>query len=175
MLTPLIVIFFALTALFFTLFQITKLIKKKYRNKQTLTNVVVFAILWSLQFSALLPKGDDAAKYRLQQFSEQDYQTISKEVNEAYKKFANNAAYFSRHDDGYDDFINHLSNKHQFFNLSSFPIDVYRRSDGVYIEWASGLTGGYEVVIFDASNPPKWFSRYELLYIYDSVAFYYKS
>ena len=59
--------------------------------------------------------------------------------------------------------------------MSEFPLDVLRNETYIAIEWASGLTGGYELVIFEQDKPPYWLDERNVHYIYDTVAFYNKS
>ena len=129
----------------------------------------------AINFSGLFPNASNGVEYRLKQYSKKDFQEIKNEVELAYEKFGKNSKFFSRGDEGYEQFLDQLKREHSIFNISSFPIDVFKREDSVYIEWASGLTGGFEVIIYDGKNLPYWAEKTKLVHIYENVAFYYKN
>ena len=174
-LTPVYFIVFGLSALIFSGISIFRLFKKKYRKKTGFLNALVCALFMAINFSGLFPNASNGVEYRLKQYSKKDFQEIKNEVELAYEKFGKNSKFFSRGDEGYEQFLDQLKREHSIFNISSFPIDVFKREDSVYIEWASGLTGGFEVIIYDGKNLPYWAEKTKLVHIYENVAFYYKN
>ena len=174
-LTPVFFIVFGLSALIFSGISIFRLFKKKYRKKTVFLNALVCALFMAINFSGLFPNASNGVEYRLKQYSKKDFQEIKNEVELAYEKFGKNSKFFSRGDEGYEQFLDQLKREHSIFNISSFPIDVFKREDSVLIEWASGLTGGFEVIIYDGKNLPYWAEKTKLVHIYENVAFYYKN
>jgi hypothetical protein len=174
-LTPVFFIVFGLSALIFSGISIFRLFKKKYRKKTGFVNALVCTLFIGMNFSGLFPNASNGVEYRLKKFSKSDFQEIENEVELAYEKFGKNSKFFSRGDKGYNQFLDQLKRAHSIFNISSFPIDVFKREDSVRLEWASGLTGGFEIVIYDGKNLPHWADKSKLVHIYENVAFYYKS
>lgn len=174
-LTPVFFIVLGLSALIFSSISIFRLFKNEHRNKLGTVNALVCALFLAMNFSGLFPNASNGVEYRLKQFSKNDFQEIENKVELAYEKFGKNSKFFSRGDEGYKQFLDRLKREHSIFNISSFPIDVFKREDGVRIEWASGLTGGFEIIIYDGKKQPHWADNSKLVHIYENVAFYYKS
>ena len=173
-LTPIHFIVWGLSVLIFSGISVFRLFKKKYRKKTGFLNALVCVLLVTIYFSGLLPNASDGVEYRLKQFSKSDFQEIQNEVELAYEKFGKNSKFFSRGDEGYKKILDQLKGKHSIFYISSFPIDVFRREDSIRLEWASGLTGGFEVIIYDGESLSNWPDKSKLVHIYENVAFYYK-
>ena len=129
----------------------------------------------ALKFSGLFPNSTNGAEYRLKQYSKSDFQDISNKIELAYKKFGENSEFFPAGNANYKQFLDQLKKEHSIFNISTFPVDVFRREGSVSIEWASGLTGGFEVIIYDGPELPDWSQGTKFIHIYENVAFYYKS
>ncbi|HEX7027069.1 MAG TPA: hypothetical protein VF268_07490 [Gammaproteobacteria bacterium] len=173
--TPLIVIGLAVTALIFTLIPVFKLFEKQSRNKESIISIFLCLILWLFQYMPLVPGGLDGAQLRLKKYSEEDYREIFILVDDMYRKYSGDRKFFSPGHDGYKEFIGELKNNHRIFNISSFPVDVFRRESHVAIEWGSGLTGGYEVIIFENDESRRWPGNDKPVYLYDTVALHYKN
>lgn len=174
-LTPIFSIVLGLSALIFSGISIFRLFKKEYRKKMGFVNALVCALFMVMNFSGVFPNSSNGVEYRLKQFSKSDFQEIQAEVELAYEKFGKNSKFFSRGDEGYKQFLDQLKREHSIFNISTFPIDVFKTEDSICLEWASGLTGGYELIIYDGKNLPYWADKSKLVHIYENVAFYYKS
>ena len=173
--TPVIGISLSLLSLFFTMAPAFSLTRKVNRNVKTMKAFLACIFVWLFILLSPIPGSNEGVAYRLGDFSEQDYKEISSIVDDAYEVYGNNAKFFSRGSKGYDAFIRKLKENHEIFNVSEFPLDVLRNETYIAIEWASGLTGGYELVIFEQDKPPYWLDERNVHYIYDTVAFYNKS
>ena len=173
--TPIFFLSAFLSTLIFSSIPIIKLFKKHHRNKKMLISSFVCASLIFIQFSGFLPGASSAVEYRLKQFSEPEYQVISTKVEKTYEEIGSDVISFGVGNRGYEEFLAQLKKEHDIFTISSFPIDVFRDEDSIRIEWASGLTGGFEVIIYDGLNLPTWIENYDPVHIYENVAFYYKS
>ena len=77
-----------------------------------------------------------------------------------------------RGDQNYQSFLEELKESHDIFNLSDFPMSLYKQEDHVSIGWYGGMPSGYDVIIFDKANPPKCLREYNVAYLYDTVAYY---
>ncbi len=172
--TPILIISLVLASVVFTLIPVSRLLDKNKRNSETGKILLICAIAWG---AMLIPNNrldDLGAKIRLSKYSKQDYEEIFTLVNSSYQRYCNGEECFSRSDEGYKLFLENLKKNHEIFNISSFPVDVFIREDYVAIEWGSGLTGGYELVVLSTEKLPYSQGNQELVYLYDKVAFYYK-
>lgn len=174
--TPILTISLVLVSLFFTILPIIRLTRAENRNIGTMKAITACLIVWLLVLALPIPGSNEGAAFRLSNFSEKDYREISSIVAATYKLYGNNAKYFSRGSKDYSTFIGKLKTSHEIFRLSEFPLDVSINDTYTMIEWASGLTGGYELVILNKSGKlPYWLAEREVHYLYETVAFYYIS
>lgn len=73
-----------------------------------------------------------------------------------------------------------LVQSHPILAISKFPLDIAASDENVLLEWGSGLTGGYEVLISLSSDPSSdwaaprrqrpYNAEVPVTYIYDGVA-----
>ena len=156
---------------YFTFSPVFSLLWKKYRNKKTIGIICAVVLIWTIGITAskFIPNG---VAVRLSQYSEQDFQEISGFIDAAYEKYCDDSGELWRGDENYQSFLEELKESHDIFNLSDFPMSLYKQEDHVSIGWYGGMPGGYDVVIFDKANPPKCLREYNVAYLYDTVAYY---
>ena len=130
-----------------------------------------------------LLNGYDAFIYRMKGFSEPEYQRLAADIKTAFDERGVNKLM------SYDIYLlsndiavyESLVDSHPILAISEFPLDIEADDEEVSLEWASGLTGGYQVLISLSSDPPsEWAGpsgpglpgpfSIDRTYIYDGVA-----
>ena len=124
----------------------------------------------------------DAFVYRMESFSEAEYQRLAKDMKRAFEERG-----ISRTSDDIEKkkrraITESLVDSHPILTISGFPLDIWASDERVSLEWASGLSGGYLVLISLRPDPPsEWagpsgpgvpgpYNILEVTYIYDGVA-----
>lgn len=158
---------------YYTLSPFLSLFGKHYSIKKRFGIILATLLAWLIGVTVALSMPNGVA-VRLSQFSEQDFQEVSSLVDVAYEKHRGDSAELG-HDEEYRSFLEELKESHDIFNLSSFPVRVGVGEDGedyTTIGWFGGLVGGYDVVIFEKANPPRWLQEYRAVFLYETVAYY---
>ena len=115
--------------------------------------------------SPILPSSLDVTTYRLSALSQQQYKEIAQIARDTYQKMGDEYDRFP-FDNSFTDL---LKQKHAFFNISTFPVDVTVDTNYINVDWSSGLTGGYALIILNEGVLPDWMNEYYPIYIYDDV------
>ncbi|MCJ8314577.1 MAG: hypothetical protein HRU38_20835 [Saccharospirillaceae bacterium] len=115
--------------------------------------------------SPILPSSLDVTKYRLSTLSQQQYKEIAQIARDTYQEVGDEYDRFP-FDNSFDDL---LEQKHDFFSISTFPVDVTVDPNYISIDWSSGLAGGYALIILNEGGLPDWMKDYYPIYIYDDV------
>ncbi len=124
----------------------------------------------------------DAFVYRMESFPETEYRRLAADIKTAFDE---RGIYDSSHDTHREErraIAESLVESHPILAISAFPLDIDVSDESVTLEWAMGLTGGYQLRVSLNSDPPsEWagpsgpglpgpYSILEVTYIYDGVA-----
>ena len=129
-----------------------------------------------------LLNGYDAFVYRMKSFSEAEYQRLAADIKKEFDEQGIDELSYHIQRDELRAIAETLVDSHPVLAVSEFPLDIGASDERISVEWASGLTGGYEVVISLRPDPPsEWagpsgpglpgpYNIREVTYIYDGVA-----
>ena len=162
-----------LILLYFTFSPLFRLLWKKYRNRKTIGVLCATLLAWVIGI-ALLNLMPNGVAVRLGQFSEQEFHEAAGVIDAACAKHRDESGFTSGFERS-QSFQKELKEGHAIFNLSTFPMNVSKGEDGedyTTVGWYGGLVGGYDVVIFEKGDPPKWLRNYRAIFLYDTVAYY---
>ncbi|MCH6259156.1 hypothetical protein MLD52_21545 [Puniceicoccaceae bacterium K14] len=123
------------------------LLNKDYRTKRKVILAIINLII-SVYVIKFAPGAREGITNRLLQYSEEEFQDIANIARSISSPIYSKPEYINQ----YDDFIQSFITEHEIFEVSSFPIDVGVYEECVYLEWASGFTGGYQIYIFDGKS-----------------------
>lgn len=123
----------------------------------------------------------DTFVYRMKSFSEAEYHRLAADVKTEFdKKGVDQLRDYGSSRKEQLAIHETLVQSHPILAISEFPLDIAVRDENVVLEWGSGLTGGYEVVISLSSDPTSgWVDARRrgphdvaspVTYIYDGVA-----
>lgn len=124
----------------------------------------------------------DAFVYRMESFSEAEYQRLASDVKSAFDEEGLSGSSWDMDREKRQAIVESLAEAHPILVISEFPLDIGASDERVSLEWASGLTGGYLVTISLNPDPPsEWagpagpgppgpYQILEVAYIYDGVA-----
>ncbi|KFN49800.1 hypothetical protein P873_09600 [Arenimonas composti TR7-09 = DSM 18010] len=99
--------------------------------------------------SPLMPSAFDAFTWRMSTFSEEQFQTLARDLR-AELATTSHTGRLGHLDGGTRErVLRSLRPRHRILDIGDFPVDLNVHENHVSIEWASGLTGGYEVFIAD--------------------------
>ncbi len=103
----------------------------------------------------LMPNSTDAFEWRMSSFSEAQFQDLARSVRSEMAKLSLDEL---RGDDDvmHNQILASLREHHAILRIETFPIELFVRDSYVALEWASGLTGGYEVTIIDGDAKHDW-------------------
>ena len=117
-----------------------------------------------------LPTSSDAFRWRMASFSEADFMSLAVDARSEMAK-RDLDSLMGNHYDAHDQIVDALRPRHPVLLVSSFPLEIFATNTHVSIEWASGLTGGYEISIIDGDSAPQWMTKPNL---YENVSAYSK-
>ncbi len=129
-----------------------------------------------------LLNGYDGFVYRMESFSEAEFQRTAADLRTAFDEKGISELSYNSERDARRAIAESLADTYPILAISEFPLDVGASDESVYLEWASGLTGGYAVNISLLPDPPsEWagpagpgsgkpYSIMEITYIYEGVA-----
>ena len=123
----------------------------------------------------------DTFVYRMKSFSEAEYHRLAAEIKTEFdERGINRLQDYGISREERLAIYGPLVESHPILAISEFPLDIAASDENVVLEWGSGLTGGYEVVISLRSDPPsEWAAPWRqgphnvelpVTYIYDGVA-----
>ena len=120
---------------------------------QTARNIFlsVFVVVLALPLP-FFPNIDDGFLWRLNSYSPAEYQSLRIEVAREMKELG--IGEYDRYWElEHEDVMDRLRTSFHLLDVSSFPVELSASDDTVSIEWASGLTGGFVLHIYE--NPAK--------------------
>lgn len=155
-------------------------VRKTRRN----VGLALAALIGPLVFLAgpRLVNSFDAFVYRMESFSEAEYQQLASDVKTAFEERGISETSFDADREKRRAIVESLVESHPILAISEFRLDVGASDERVSLRWASGLTGGYLVSISLRPDPPsEWagpagpgppgpYQILEITYIYEGVA-----
>ena len=124
----------------------------------------------------------DAFVYRMESFSEAEYQRLAADIKKGFDERGIDEMSYDIQREELRAITESLVDSHSVLAISEFPLDIGASDERVFLEWASGLTGGYKLMISLRPDPPsEWagppgpglpgpYNILEVTYIYDGVA-----
>jgi hypothetical protein len=100
------------------------------------------------------PSADDAFEWRMGTFSEAQFQALAHDIRRELEDRRLEKQPRESDDAIRRRVVQSLRNEHAILRIDGFRPRFFVREDRVSIYWASGLTGGFEVTVFDGEEIP---------------------
>ena len=155
--TPFIALFILFLPIAILIWMMIGLMQSHNKSFRSYWSLLIACMAVVFLFSPMRPTAVDGFYYRMGKIDYDEYMAAVELINsEAARLNLSDRDFTYPVTEAHNKLVRSLADKNILFSLSDWPVHIAKKDKYILLSWASGLTGGYEVLITFGEEEPPW-------------------